>query len=74
MLVRVVAPASCTTTLKLVVACRCAKGRLVVSRALVVAVVARSRVTTERSVLVYVTGENNAEANRAVGCAVFSNS
>ena len=72
-IVCVVALVSCAWTLERVVACKRAKGRLLVSRALVVVVVVRSRITTERSVLVSITGDNNAGANSDVGCVVFSN-
>ena len=43
------------------------------SRALVVVVVVWSRITTARSVLVSITGGNNAGANSDVGCVVVSN-
>ena len=72
-LVRGVAPASCAQTLESVVVCRCAKGRLFVSRALVLVVATWSLITTERSVLASITGGNNVEGISDVGCVAFSN-
>ena len=42
------------------------------SRALVAAVVARSRVTTERSAVVNVTGDNKVDEGSDAECVVFS--
>ena len=49
-----------------------AKGRLFVSRALVLVVVVWSLITTDRSVLVSTVGGNSTEVKRDGGCVAFS--